>query len=111
MMLEQNVDYKVMANFLLQMIEPLEPYVVPVNPFENKKEAKSSVKGIKEALAHVKSGKPLGIFPSGEVSNVKDEEGYVDRAWQEVALKVIHKSQVPVIPIYFHAKNSPTFYT
>src|SRR5690606_11766446 len=98
MMLEQNTDYKIMANFLLQMIEPLKPYVVPVTPFENRKEVKSSVAGIKEALAHVKSGKPLGIFPAGEVSNVKTENGHIDRTWQEVALKVIHKSQVPVIP-------------
>ena len=111
MMLAQNTDYKIMANFLLQLIEPLKPYVLPVNPFENRKEAKSSVSGIKEALSHVKSGKPLGIFPAGEVSNVKTENGYTDRAWQEVALKVIHKSQVPVIPIYFHAKNSKSFYT
>ncbi|HLV47044.1 MAG TPA: lysophospholipid acyltransferase family protein [Flavobacterium sp.] len=111
MMLAQNTDYKIMANFLLQMIEPLKPYVLPVNPFESRKEAKSSVSGIKEALLHVKSGKPLGIFPAGEVSNVKTENGYIDRAWQEVALKVIHKSQVPVIPIYFHAKNSKSFYT
>src|SRR5690606_779370 len=65
----------------------------------------------KEALVHVKSGKPLGIFPAGEVSNVKTENGHIDRTWQEVALKVIHKSQVPVIPIYFHAKNSSAFYT
>lgn len=111
MMLEQNLDYKIMANFLLQMIEPLKPYVVPVNPFENRKEAKSSVGGIKEALAHVKSGKPLGIFPAGEVSNVKCDHTHVDRPWQEVALKVIRKSQVPVIPIYFHAKNSKAFYS
>lgn len=42
-MLEQRPDYKVMANFLLQKLEPIEPYVMPVNPFENRKDVKSSV--------------------------------------------------------------------
>lgn len=35
---------------------------MPVNPFENHKDAKSSVIGIKETLRHLSDGKPLGIF-------------------------------------------------
>ena len=34
----------------------------------------------------------------------------VDKAWEEGAIKVIRKAQVPVVPIYFHAKNSRLFY-
>jgi putative hemolysin len=29
----------------------------------------------------------------------------VDKPWEEGAIKVIRKAQVPVVPIYFHAKN------
>jgi hypothetical protein len=43
---------------------------MPVNPFENHKDSKSSVIGIKETLRHL-SGKPLGMFPAGEVSSYK----------------------------------------
>jgi hypothetical protein len=28
----------------------------------------------------------------------------VDKPWEEGAIKVIRKAQVPVVPIYFHAK-------
>jgi putative hemolysin len=83
---------------------------MPVNPFENHKDAKSSVIGIKETLRHLSDGKPLGMFPAGEVSTYKDGQLVVDKPWEEGAIKVIRKAQVPVVPIYFHAKNSKLFY-
>lgn len=110
LLLSKREDYKVMANFLLQRIEPLHPYIMPVNPFEEHKEAKSSMKGIKDAILHLREGKPLGIFPAGEVSTNKDENTIVDRPWDPGAIRLIQKVKVPVIPIYFHAKNSTFFY-
>lgn len=103
-------DFKVMGNFLLHRIKPLEPMVIAVNPFETRKEIYSSSSGMREAIRHVREGGCLGIFPAGEVST-KDEEGnIVDREWQESAIKLIKKLNVPIIPMYFRAKNSPFFY-
>ena len=110
MMLEREPNFKIIANFLLHRIEPLKKYIMPVNPFENHKDAKSSVIGIKETLRHLSDGKPLGIFPAGEVSTYKAGKLMVDKPWEEGAIKVIRKAQVPVVPIYFHAKNSRFFY-
>jgi len=110
LMLEKEPDFKIIANFLLHRIDPMKPYIMPVNPFENHKDAKSSVVGIKETLRHLRDGKPLGMFPAGEVSTYKDGKLVVDKAWEEGAIKVIRKAQVPVVPIYFHAKNSRLFY-
>ncbi len=110
LLIEKRADYKIIANFLLHRIEPLKPYVMPVNPFENHKDAKSSVAGIKSALMHLREGKPLGIFPAGEVSTYRDGKLMVDKPWEEGAVKLIKKAKVPVIPIYFHAKNSQLFY-
>ncbi|REG91162.1 GNAT family N-acyltransferase [Flavobacterium aquicola] len=110
LMLEREPNFKIIANFLLHRIDPMKPYIMPVNPFENHKDAKSSVVGIKETLRHLRDGKPLGMFPAGEVSTYKDGKFVVDKAWEEGAIKVIRKAQVPVVPIYFHAKNSRLFY-
>lgn len=110
LMLEREPNFKIIANFLLHRIEPLKPYIMPVNPFDNHKDAKSSVVGIKETLRHLSDGKPLGMFPAGEVSTYKDGRLVVDKEWEEGAIKVIRKAQVPVVPIYFHAKNSRFFY-
>ncbi|ESU29036.1 hemolysin [Flavobacterium limnosediminis JC2902] len=110
LMLEREPNFKIIANFLLHRIEPMKPYIMPVNPFENHKDAKSSVIGLKETLRHLSDGKPLGMFPAGEVSTYKDGQLVVDKPWEEGAIKVIRKAQVPVVPIYFHAKNSRLFY-
>ncbi len=110
LMLDRVPNFKIIANFLLHRIEPMKPYIMPVNPFEDRKDAKSSVIGIKETLRHLSDGKPLGMFPAGEVSTYKDGKLVVDKAWEEGAMKVIRKAQVPVVPIYFHAKNSRLFY-
>jgi len=110
LLIEKRADYKIVANFLLQRVAPLKPYVMPVNPFETRKEAKSSIAGLKSVLLHLRKGKPLGIFPAGEVSTHKDGKLNVDKPWEEGAIKLIKKANVPVIPIYFHAKNSRLFY-
>ncbi len=110
LMLEQRKDFKIIANFLLHRIEPLKPYIMPVNPFEDRKDVKSSISGFKNSILHLKEGHPLGIFPAGEVSTYRDGKLVVDRPWEEAAMKLIKKAEVPVVPIYFHAKNSKLFY-
>ncbi|WP_420401797.1 GNAT family N-acyltransferase [Flagellimonas sp.] len=110
LMLQQRADFRIIANFLLHRIEPLKPFIMPVNPFENHKDAKSSIMGFKNALLHLQAGHPLGIFPAGEVSTYKDGKLVVDKPWEEAALKLIRKAEVPVVPIYFHARNSRLFY-
>jgi helix-turn-helix protein len=45
------------------------------------------------------------MFPAGR--SYKDGKLMVDKPWEEGAIKVI---QVPVVPIYFHARNSWLFY-
>ena len=110
LIVEKRSDFKIIANFLLHRIEPLKKYVMPVNPFENRKEVRSSMSGIKNALLHLQNGNPLGIFPAGEVSTYKDGKLVVDKPWEAGAIKLIKKANVPVIPIYFHAKNSRLFY-
>ena len=110
LMLEQRKDFKIIANFLLHRIEPMRPYIMPVNPFEDRKDVKSSIAGFKNAILHLREGHPLGIFPAGEVSTYRDGKLVVDRPWEEAAMKLVKKAEVPVVPIYFHAKNSKLFY-
>ena len=110
LMLERRSDFKIIANFLLHRIEPMKPYIMPVNPFEDRKDVKSSIAGFKNSLLHLREGHPLGVFPAGEVSTYRDGKLMVDRPWEEAAMKLVKKAEVPVVPIYFHAKNSRLFY-
>ncbi len=110
-LIEIRPDFKIMGNFLLEKIEPMKPYVISVNPFENRKELKSSAAGMRGSLKHLENGGCIGIFPAGEVSNRNNEFGEVlDKKWEKPALKLIKMAKVPVVPMYFHAKNSRLFY-
>ncbi len=105
-------DFKVMANFLLRRVEPAKEYFIPVDPFEGKTQTSSSLAGIKIALAHLREGKPLGIFPAGEVSTYYNTEspGVADKQWSDSIIKVIKKAGVPIIPVYFKGTNSRLFH-
>ncbi|QAR31765.1 lysophospholipid acyltransferase family protein [Ornithobacterium rhinotracheale] len=104
-------DFKIIANFLLQKIEPLAPRIFPVNPFETRRDIKNSLLGMKAALKHLHDGHPLGVFPAGEVSYKNDRGEIVDKPWQKPIMKLIKKAGVPIIPMYFNAKNSKRFYS
>ncbi len=105
-------DFKIMGNFLLQKIDPMKDYVIPVNPFETRKDAYSSIHGMRETLKHLQNGGCIGIFPAGEVSNKNNSTNEIlDKDWEIPALKLIKKAKVPVVPMYFHAKNSRIFYS
>ena len=105
----QRPEFKLMANFLLNKIPNLKDYFIPVNPFENVKSI-SSLGGMKLAMETLRDGIPLGIFPAGEVSTFKTSEQRVtDKQWNPVVGKMIQKSKVPVLPVYFHGNNGLLF--
>ena len=103
-------DFKIMANFLLQRVDPIKDYFLSVNPFETHKEASSSLQGLKLALNHLAEGHPLSMFPAGEVSTYHSGNKIRDRKWQYSALKFIKRAKVPVVPIYFQGTNSKIFH-
>lgn len=104
-------DFKVMANFLLQNVEPIKDSFIAVNPFEASKGAYSNISGLKNAMQHLSAGLPLGIFPAGEVSTFQgDLRTIADRKWQNSALKIIRNAKVPIIPIFFEGSNSYLFH-
>lgn len=73
-------DLKVMANFMLQQLEPLKERFIGVNPFERVKD-RTSFQGMRGALAHMAGGGALGVFPAGEVSSYRTEvKGVADPA-------------------------------
>lgn len=103
-------DFRVVANFLLKKIQPIENYFIPVNPFEGGK-GRGSIGGMREAVQYLEEGHPIGIFPAGEVASLhtKGEQIISDRQWQTPSIKLIKKARVPVVPIYFKGGNSVVF--
>ncbi len=102
-------DFKMVANYLLNQIEPLKDQIIPVNPFEGNEGKGYNVSGVKKMLAHLKES-PLGIFPAGEVSSLKlNRLKIADNTWSPIVGKLISKSKVKVVPVYFSGHNSLAF--
>mgnify|MGYP006381913013 FL=1 len=106
-------DFKVLVNQFLGYIKRLEPNFIKVVPTGKQKEGikKESLRGIMQSLKHLQAGAPLGLFPSGAVSDLSIKDGCIrDREWQMSAIQLIKKSRVPVIPIRFRDRNSMFYY-
>lgn len=104
-------DFQVMVNMFLYHISAMRSSFIPVDPIKTDDPEKKRVtmQGIRDAMAHVKEGHPLGFFPAGAVSKVDRTLHIRDRQWQPSIIRLIKQLKVPVIPIYFHGHNSTFF--
>jgi len=105
-------DFKIFGNFMLHEVNPLRSLIFPVNPFKNKNQFQKGRAGITNAIAHLRSGGCLGIFPAGEVATKKDHQNQfpVDQLWNHKMIALLNQENVPFLPVYFHSKNSRWFY-
>ncbi len=106
-------NFKMMVNHILGLIDTMAENFITVNPLVNEEKNKITFAGIRDSLAHLKGGNPMGFFPSGAVSNLYFKNGKFtieDRDWQPAVLKIIQKAKMPVIPIHISGYNSTSFY-
>lgn len=106
---EKRPDYKMMVNWILNLVKTMSPNFIGVNPYDGAKDKYSSLSGVKQCIAHLQEGHPLGFFPAGAVSKYNKKMQIVDREWQESVMRLIQKAKVPVVPMYFHGHNSVFF--
>lgn len=106
--------FKLMVNQVLAHIRALGVNFIEVDPTGSERLAATakSVGGVRAALTTLGEGEPLGLFPSGAVSDLSIRDGFRirDREWQEAALKFIRKAAVPVLPVRFFDRNSLFYY-
>ena len=115
---ERRPDYKILTTYFLALIPNLKDWFIPVDNFASG--AARSVSGIRSALGHIANGGALGLFPAGEVgtwqrcknrTSVSGGRHVVeDKPWADNMSKLIRKSGLPVIPIYFDGENSKLFH-
>lgn len=101
-------EYKVMVNMILNKISAMRPNFIAVDAWASDDPAKRavSVNGIRQAIKQLRDGHPVGFFPAGAMSKSTLRDGLQDRPWQPSILQIIARAKVPVIPIYFHDRNS-----
>ena len=103
-------DVRIMANYLLERIPEMRRLIIPVDPFGGSRSVRRNLKPLREALAWIRGGGALAVFPAGEVSHLYlAKQQVVDPAWSDMAARIIRKAGAPVLPVFFHGRNSALF--
>src|SRR5215472_4894004 len=62
-------DVKILTNYLIGAIAELTPHCIYLDPFEKRSSVRTNALGLRRAIAHLRRGGMLVIFPAGEVSH------------------------------------------
>lgn len=95
-------DVKVLANFLLQKIEPVANYFLSEHSFEENENGGAW----DEAITHLQNNGVLCLFPAIDIHSKDTFDGVSDRVWQFPVVKFIKQAGVPVVPALFQGTNS-----
>ncbi|WP_101065553.1 lysophospholipid acyltransferase family protein [Roseovarius salinarum] len=101
-------DYKILTRALLTGIDEVAAsYMIPV-PFPHEPDAqRKSVEMRARAMAHLKEGGLVSLFPSGVVASSDTLFGpAIEREWNVFTAQMIRRSGARVVPIYFPGANS-----
>src|SRR5580700_8210332 len=104
-------DVKVMTNYLLRDVPELARHCIFVDPFQNGAATGTNREAVREALAWLRQGRMLAIFPAGEVSHWQFPQAEIaDPAWNDTAARLIRRTGAAALPVYFCGRNSVGFH-
>ena len=104
-------DYRILTRSLLTSIDEVAgSYMIPV-PFPHDPDAQR--KGVEmraKAMAHLKEGGVVALFPSGVVASSETWWGpAVEQEWNVFTAKMIRRSGATVVPMKFPGQNSRAY--
>lgn len=104
-------DFKVLTNSVLDGVPEARPYLLPVDFGGTREAVAANVTMRRDALAHVKGGGCIVVFPSGGVATTPRpfDPLAVDDEWKPFTAKLITQSGAHVTPIFFDGQNSRLF--
>jgi putative hemolysin len=104
----RRTDYKILTRALLTGIDEIAAsYMIPV-PFPHDPDAqRKSVEMRAKAMAHLRDGGVISVFPSGVVASSDTLFGpVIEREWAVFTAQMIRRSGAQVVPVYFPGANS-----
>lgn len=103
-------DYQVLANAITAELPGTKKWTIPLQILGEDGAIHSNRTAMKGALALLRAGGILVVFPAGAVSRRRPELGRVaDPAWTGHVARLSTKTGSPVLPVRFFGKNPPWF--
>lgn len=104
-------DYRILTRSLLTGIDlEAASFLIPV-PFPHEEDAQQKFMEMrKQAMAHLKAGGVVALFPSGAVATSETMFGpVVEGEWNVFTAKMIRTSGATVVPCFFTGANSRSY--
>lgn len=107
----RRTDYKILTRALLTGIDEVAASYMIAVPFPHEPDAqRKSVEMRAKAMAHLKQGGLISVFPSGVVASSDTMFGpAIEREWAVFTAQMIRRSGATVVPIFFPGANSRTY--
>ncbi|MDQ3248295.1 MAG: lysophospholipid acyltransferase family protein [Chloroflexota bacterium] len=103
-------DFRILVHSALMREESIARYLLPIDFSETAAAMCTNIESKRQALAMLRQGGALVIFPAGAIATTKGPFGKAtDLEWKLFTAKLIHMTQATVVPIYFHGQNSRLF--
>ncbi len=103
-------DVKVLTNSLLGDVPELQKHCIFVDPSQTERAGDSNRQALRQALAWLRSGGMLAVFPAGEPSQWQMPAAQiVDPPWNDTAVRLLRRAGATALPVYFCGHNSVGF--
>jgi len=103
-------DLRLMGNHLLAALPDLRGTLLAVDPFGGSGAHVRNLPGLRAALAWVRGGGTLGVFPAGAVAHARLGSLKVSEPpWGEAVGRLILAASAPVLTVFFEGRNSVGF--
>lgn len=103
-------DAKFLVNVALGIFKDLRRCCLPLDVLSGSRESmKLNMASLRAAAQLLQEGGCVVFFPSGTVSHWQWSKGITDPEWQPTPARFAVRYHAPVLPIFFHGRNSLTF--
>jgi len=104
-------DFKAMAVSYLRALPDLRPYIIEVKQGNSKRAKKRNKSAFWKAMAWLKDGHTLFLFPSGQIAARRPlwNPHSVESKWTKSLALLIKGSKANVLPVFVHGETSLAF--
>ena len=103
-------DFRIVVNSVLYRLPELQPYLLPIDFAETREARATNLATHRQALAELRDGRAIAIFPGGTVSTASSALGRAeDPAWKPFVGRLVQSSRATVVPVFFAGQNSRLF--
>ena len=103
-------DVRILTNQLLGALPELAGSCIFIDPFDRPESRAANSRALKQAIAHLRAGGLLLLFPAGEVSHFDlKKRAICDPEWNRTAVRLIRMTRARSLPILINEANGIPF--